>query len=152
MVILPKKRNYYIENLYSHYAHTHYSIHLDKTRNIISEYYNEYLKTFDEVMNRKSAHMFNMFIMKKNLADEYCKWLFSILSKLEKMIDITEYDSFQARLFGRVSELLLDVWIEKNNVKYKEVPYMHMEKINWIKKGKSFLNAKFRGVKFKASF
>ena len=70
-------------------------------------------------MNRKSAHMFNMFIMKKNLADEYCKWLFSILSKLEKMIDITEYDSFQARLFGRVSELLLDVWIEKNNVKYK---------------------------------
>lgn len=68
------------------------------------------------------------------------------------MIDITEYDSFQARLFGRVSELLLDVWIEKNNVKYKEVPYMHMEKINWIKKGKSFLNAKFRGVKFKASF
>ncbi|WP_207670442.1 DUF4422 domain-containing protein [Clostridium perfringens] len=151
-IILPKKRNYYIENLYSHYAHTHYSIHLDKTRNIISEYYNEYLKTFDEVMNRKSAHMFNMFIMKKNLADEYCKWLFFILSKLEKMIDITEYDSFQARLFGRVSELLLDVWIEKNNVKYKEVPYMHMEKINWIKKGKSFLNAKFRGVKFKASF
>ena len=41
-VILPKKRNYYIENLYSHYEHTMYVEPLDETRKIIEEKYPEY--------------------------------------------------------------------------------------------------------------
>lgn len=42
-VILPKKRNYYIETLYTHYAHTHYAEHLDLTRDIIEKLSPEYL-------------------------------------------------------------------------------------------------------------
>ena len=64
-IILPKKRRYYIETLYSHYAHTHYSEHLDKTREIIKEMYPGYVNSFDEVMKQRSGYMFNMFIMKK---------------------------------------------------------------------------------------
>ena len=64
-VILPKKRNYYIENLYSHYEHTMYVEPLDETRKIIEEKYPEYLEEFDKLHKRTSAHMFNMFIMKK---------------------------------------------------------------------------------------
>ena len=96
--------------------------------------------------------MFNMFIMKKEILNEYCKWLFDILFELEKRIDENKYDSFHARFYGRVSELLLDVWIEKNKVQYKEIKVIDMEKINWIKKGKSFLNAKFFGKKYEKSF
>lgn len=151
-IILPKKRNYYIETVYSHYAHTHYSEHLDETRKIIEENFSDYLETFDFIMNRRSAHMFNMFIMKKELADDYCNWVFKILEELENRIDYTLYNEFQARLFGRVSELLLDVWIEKNNLKFKEVPHIHMEKINWIDKGTKFLKAKLKGQKYSASF
>lgn len=151
-IILPKKRNYYIETLYSHYAHTHYAEHLDETRKIIEENFNEYLDTFDKVMKRRSAHMFNMFIMKKQLADEYCSWLFNILEELEKRVDYRVYDAFQARLFGRVSELLLDVWIEKNNLKFKEVLHIHIEKINWIDKGSRFLKAKFNSKRYNKSF
>lgn len=151
-IILPKKRKYYIENLYSHYSHTHYASHLDKTRNILMEYFREYVEEFDIVMKRKSAHMFNMFIMKKELAEQYCDWLFFVLNKLEAEVDISSYDTFQARLFGRVSELLLDVWIEHNKLNYTEVPYIHIEKINWIKKGKSFLVSKYYGKKLSGSF
>lgn len=151
-VILPKKRKYYIETLYSHYAHTHYAEHLDETRNIICKYYGDYIKDFDIVMKRTNAHMFNMFIMKKELADEYCDWLFSILDKLEGKIDAEKYDSYQARLYGRVSELLLDVWLEHKKLKYKEISCMHMERINWLDKGIKFLNAKFTLKKFEKSF
>lgn len=42
-VILPAKRKYYIENLYSHYKHTMYIEPLDETRKIIQEKYPEYL-------------------------------------------------------------------------------------------------------------
>lgn len=151
-VILPKKRKYYIENLYSHYAHTMHVEPLDETRNIINEKFPEYIEEFDKLKTRTSAHMFNMFIMKKEILNKYATWLFNILFELEKRIDPKQYDSFHSRYLGRISELLLDVWLEKNNITYKEVPIMDMQKINWIKKGTSFLKAKFMGVKYEKSF
>lgn len=150
-VILPKKRNYYIETIYSHYAHTFDGSHLDKTRSIISEKYPDYLAAFDKVMKSRSAHMFNMFIMKKTLADKYCEWLFDILSELEKEIDISKMTAFEARLFGRVSEMLLDVWISKNNLSYIEIKHIHMEPINWVRKINGFISAKFYGKKYTKS-
>lgn len=151
-IILPKKREYYIENLYSHYEHTMYIEPLDETRKIIEEKYPEYLGEFDKLHKRTSAHMFNMFIMKKEILNDYCTWLFDILFELEKRIDVTKYDAFHARFFGRVSELLLDVWINKNGLKYEEVKVMDMQKVNWLKKGTSFLKAKFTGKKYEKSF
>lgn len=149
--ILPKKRKYFIETIYSHYAHTVDGSHLDKTRLIISEKYPDYLAAFDKVMKSTSAHMFNMFIMKKELADKYCEWLFDVLSELEKRIDISNLTAFEARLFGRVSEMLLDVWISKNNLSYLEIKHLHMEPINWAKKINGFLAAKFAGRKYTKS-
>lgn len=151
-IILPKKRKYYIENLYSHYKHTMYVEPLDETRKIIEEKYPEYLGEFDKLHNRTSAHMFNMFIMKKNILDGYCKWLYNILFELEKRLGQTSYDQFHARFYGRISELLLDVYIETNKLQYKEIPVMDMQNINWWKKGKSFLKAKFFGKKYEKSF
>lgn len=151
-VILPKKRKYYIENLYDHYKHTMYIEPLDETEKIIQYKYPEYLEEFNKLHKRTSAHMFNMFIMKKEILDQYCSWLFDILFELEKRVKAKKYDSFHARFYGRISELLLDVWIEKNKIKYKEIKVMDMEKINWLKKGKSFLNAKFFGKKYEKSF
>ncbi len=119
---------------------------------IIKEFYPEYYKEFEKLHKRTSAHMFNMFIMKREYFDKYCEWLFDILGKLEKRVDSSKYDSFHARFYGRVSELLLDIWLETNNLKYKEVPVMSMEKVNWIKKGGSFLLAKFTGKKYGKSF
>ncbi len=151
-VLVPKVRHYYIESLYSHYAHTHYEEHLIETRQIIQEKYSDYLTSFDKVMNQKYGCMFNMFIMKKELANQYCEWLFSILDELESKIDYTKYDAFQARLFGRVSELLFNVWLDKENIKIKQLNTIHMEKINWFVKGKAFLCAKFQNRKFEGSF
>ena len=85
-IIVPKRRNYYIESLYSHYAHTHYAEHLDITREIISEKYPDYLESFDKVMKQTGGYMFNMYIMEKSLSDAYCSWLFDILFELEKRV------------------------------------------------------------------
>ena len=151
-IILPKKRNYYIETLYSHYDHTMHVEPLDITGEIIKEKYPKYYKEFELLKKRKTAHMFNMFIMKKEIMDKYCEWLFDILFELEKKVDNTKYDSFHARFYGRVSELLLDVWLNTNGYKYKEVPVLNMEKVNWWRKGTSFLKAKFLGKKYGKSF
>lgn len=151
-VILPKKRYYLIETLYNHYKHTMYVEPLDETRNIIEKKYPEYLSEFDKLKKRTSAHMFNMFIMKKELFDGYCKWLFDILFELEKVVDNSKYDQFHARFYGRISELLLDVYLRKNNILYKEINFIYMEKINKIAKIKGFVKAKFGGEKYGKSF
>ena len=151
-IILPKKRKYYIENLYSHYEHTMYIEPLAETQKIIKEKYPEYLEEFNKLHKRTSAHMFNMFIMKKEILNQYCEWLFDILFELEKRVDVSKFDNFHARFYGRISELLLDVWINKNNFKYEEVKVIDMKKINWFKKEFSFLMAKFTGKKYEKSF
>ena len=125
---------------------------LDITRDIIKEKYPDYLNEFDKLHKRTSAHMFNMFVMKKEILDKYCAWLFDILFELEKRVDNSKYDAFHGRFYGRVSELLFDVWLNKNNLTYKEINLLDMQKINWWKKGTSFLKAKFFGKKYDKSF
>ena len=115
-LILPKKRNYYIESLWSHYEHTLHVEPLEKTGEIIKKNYKEYFKEFERLKTRKSAHMFNMMIAKKEIFDEYSEWLFDILFKLENEMKkspefVAEYSGFHSRFYGRISELLFDVWL-----------------------------------------
>lgn len=158
-VILPKKRNYYIETLYSHYSHTHYAEHLDITRTIIAETYPDYLAIYDKVLKRRSGYMFNMMIMERSLMDSYCSWLFTILFELEKRVNAVSLSVFQGRFYGRVSEIIFNVWLEfqiENGIIKKtevcEIPYVYMEKISWLRKISSFLMAKFFKKKYKGSF
>lgn len=159
-IILPKKRNYYIENLYSHYAHTLHIGPLARTREIIKEKYPDFLSEFDRLKTRRSAHMFNIFIFKKPLFEEYCEFLFGILFALESSLtkeELTQYDGFHARFFGRISELLLDVFLytkfpdldKRSDV--LELQVLELEPVNWIEKISNFLLAKFFGKKYKKS-
>ena len=151
-VIVTKHRQYYIENLYNHYAHTLYVEPLDSTREIIKNKYPEYLETFDKQMKSTQMHAFNMFVMKKELLNDYCKWLFDILFGLEKEYKDANYSTFHSRFYGRISELLLDVWLKKNNIECKELPFIYMEKIDYKKKVLGFLQAKFFKKKYDGSF
>jgi len=151
-IILPKKRNYYIENLYDHYKHTMFVEPLDMAGEIIREKYPNYYAEFEKLHTRRSAHMFNMCIMKREILENYCNWLFDILFELEKRVDASQYSDFHKRFYGRISELLLDVYINTNKLNYVEVPAIDMQNINWLKKGSSFLSAKFTGKRYEASF
>lgn len=142
-VILPPKRNYFIETTYDQYAHAHHAVDLDTARDILMAKYPKYLPAFDTCMKRTSGHKFNMFIMKRELINSYCQWLFSILFELEKRLDISNYSINDQRVFGFVSERLIDVWIETNKIQYSEMSVLFMEKQNWFLKGGNFLKRKF---------
>ncbi len=144
-VIVPDKRKYYIETNRSHYNHAHPSIGLDETERIIQEHCQEYHEAFTLVMSRTWAHMFNMFVMRQDLFQQYCQWLFGILFELENRLDISEFDAYNSRVFGFVSERLLDVWLEKNQIPYYEQNVSFLEPQNWLKKGGLFLKRKFIG-------
>ena len=158
-VIVPKKRNYYIESLYSHYVHTYKAEEIDKTREVIADMYPDYLRSFDSVVSRKSGYMFNMMILPKNLMDDYCEWLFNILFELDKRIDSSSWTDFQKRYIGRISEIIFNVWLDKKIVdgavkeeEVAELPFIYMEKVNKFKKGTAFLKAKFFHKGYEKSF
>lgn len=146
-VVLPKKRHYWIETNYSQYIHAHHAQDLHQTRAILERKWPDYLPAYDRVMKRTSGHRFNMFIMRRDLLDAYCSWLFDLLFTLEQELDISQYSPNDARVFGFVSERLLDVWLETNQIDYREMPVIFTEPQNWLKKGGTFLRRKFFGKK-----
>ena len=153
-VIIPKRNKYFIETLYSHYAHTMDGMHLDVAREVMAQIFPEDLKYMDAIFSRTNGSMYNMCIMKKDIFDQYSEWLFALLAGVEERVDVTGLTDFQARLFGRVSEILMNVWILKIQSEGKvvtEVTAAYSEKINWVKKGYWFLQAKFFGKKYTKS-
>ena len=143
-VILPEKCNYYIETVRSQYEHAHNKRDLDEAERIVAEFYPEYSEAFAKVMGRTKLHILNMFVMKKALFDEYCSWLFSILFELEKKIDITNYNQYEARVFGFISERLFNAWLEKQQLNVEEMPVINLEKVNWVNKIYKFLKRKIK--------
>ena len=158
-VLVPKKRNYYIETLASHYQHTHDIRQMDTARELIARQCPEYLESFDRVMGQKGGYMFNMFIAPKPLMDDYCQWLFAILFPLVDQLGDEGMTAFEKRYPGRVSEILWNVYLDRlvatGELKREEIhaiPYMYFGRIDWTRKVKAFLGAKFLHRKYDASF
>ena len=154
-VFVPGKRRYYIETLYSHYAHTHDEKQLNETRKIIAEHCPDILPAYDRTLRQRWGYMFNMMILSRPLFDEYCEWVFGILFELRSRLGEEGLSSFDARYYGRVSEILFNVWLNRKletgglrPEEIREIPVIHMEKTNWRKKGSKFLKAKFLGRKY----
>ncbi len=110
------------EGLYSYYKKNHFQSDLDICKEVIMEKYPEYKDSFDKIIYGKYAVMCNMFIMRKELLDEYCQWLFAILFETEKRIDVTNRDSYQKRVFGFLSERLFNVWLDFKKLKLYHLP------------------------------
>ena len=151
-IVVAKRRNYYIETVYGHYAHTFEGCQFDACREVLVETKPEYVPAWDNLMQGRSAHIFNMFVMREDLFDQYCRYLFEILTELEQRHDPAQYDVFAARYLGRVSERLLDPWLETNGYTYKELPVVSPEPVDWVAKGTGFLAAKLLGKKYGKSF
>lgn len=96
-----------------------YKKDLNNLRKVISRKEPGYLTAFDAVMNGNSASYANMLICSKEIYDDYCGWLFSILFELEKITDISGYTQQEKRIYGYLSELLLNVYCINNELKTK---------------------------------
>lgn len=139
-VILPKKRHYYIETVYSQYIHAHGKESIDKAREVIAQYYPEYLESFDKCMNKRSLHLYNMFIMKKDIFDNYCEFLFDVIKKVENEIALTD------RIIGYLGERILNVYLYRNDINKHDINIKNMQKIYYFKKIKSFIKRKYINV------
>lgn len=95
------------------------------TREVIAELTPDYLSAFDSLLDSHSASYCNMFVMPRHLFDSYCLWLFTVLEEVENRIDISDYTVQEARVFGYISELLLNVWVTRNSLDAALLPIVN---------------------------
>ncbi|MDE7402191.1 MAG: DUF4422 domain-containing protein [Muribaculaceae bacterium] len=103
------------------YCASHVTEDYDILQNVIKEKYPEYIPAFRRVMHDNKLSLYNMMITRRELFDEYCEWLFSILFEVEERIIYSPYP-YQQRVFGFMSERLLNVWIEHKKLRALKLP------------------------------
>lgn len=84
-------------------------------------------------MNHDNFAPMNMFVMKKNLFIKWCEFIFPILFKLEKLIDVSKRDNYQQRVICFLEERIFGFWAwRKKNIEHlivKELPVE--EHLDW---------------------
>lgn len=106
------------------YEHCHNSSDLRIIHDIVRDDYPEFLSTFNDVyLGKNFFYDCNMFIMPWDEFDSYCEWIFGILFKAEKLIDISNYDTYQKRIYGFLAEHLWTVWVMHKQYQLKNLNY-----------------------------
>ena len=98
----------------------------EELEKIVKGKYPDYAQAFDTFFANNKSSLFNMMFCKKEIFDEYCEWLFDILFELEKKVDLSELDDYQKRLYGFLSERLLNIWVMKNKLIVNHVPVINV--------------------------
>lgn len=96
----------------------------DKIKKTLDKYYYELIEIEPELEEYFKSACFNrsnMFICKKEIYDKYCEWLFSIIVPLTEQFIKEDLSCGKIRMLGYLSERLLTYWINKNNLKVKEL-------------------------------
>lgn len=93
---------------------------------VLKEKYPEFYPYAISFMSGHKSYLNNMFIMKKDIFNKYCEWLFDILFECDKRIDYTDYSVEAIRTPGHLAERLLNIYIaylkDNNDYKIKELP------------------------------
>lgn len=121
-VIVSPRAVYKDMNVRNSYIDKHHEQDLTLTRMAIEKMYDGYLPEYDAVMNGRETYFGNLMIAGSAVLKAYAKWLFDILFEVERHIDISEYDDYDKRVYGFISERLLMVWLRHNRMKIYECP------------------------------
>lgn len=84
---------------------------------VLKDFYPDYYNASKEVFSEKLFYWHNMWIMKKEHLDDYCSWLFDILEKIEKKVDLD--NTREDRYVGYLAESLTTLYFRYNKNRLK---------------------------------
>ena len=106
--------------------------HNNKDWKILGEFIKEnkpdYYDAFKKVSSSFYISCYNMFIMNKSILNNYAQWLFDILLSISEKKDISKYDAYQSRIYGFMSERLLNVYFYKHKDDFN-ICYLPVDKL-----------------------
>lgn len=95
------------------YCERHKKEDWDIMMQILGEYYPEYYSVAEKIFEDNYYYACNMWIMKKEICNRFCLWLFDILNKIEQRCDCRrENDTYQHRYIGFLAERLTTLYFK----------------------------------------
>lgn len=102
----------------------------------------EYYKSFQKIMNGNQLSIANVCIMNGKLFNDYCQWLFEVMLDLEKVMKVDNDDTYLRRIYGFISERLLNVWVKNKHLKVAYLPMVSEDNNFYVGEKKSFVKQK----------
>lgn len=145
-VILPKRSELKligIENSRDDYMRIIPGVNIkdyDSMINMVLKLYPDFSNSIKEQERSSRRYFYQMFVTKKAIFFDYCNFLFSVLTELDKIVDVSDYSINGKRTLGYLGEALFDCYMRKLSdsdcVKIKELgivrtlkPYSQKKKI-----------------------
>lgn len=120
-IILPVARHWRVSNT-QQYGDYHIAKDWEMLRQIIKERSPQYMPAFEKTMDHSNKSVgYNMFITHWKYFDAYSEWLFNILFEVERRVPAID-DPIQSRIYGYMSERLINVFCEHYHLRIKNIP------------------------------
>ncbi len=122
--------------------------------NTVKKLFPGYALELEQFTQGHVGYLCNMFVMRKDLFDEYSNFLFTILQAVDKQIDSTNFSTAKKRFLGYLGEFTLSLFImklkkrtdvhiiEMNGIFIMNLPWKERLKIVRYWLGKTFLIGK----------
>ena len=124
--VLMVEPSWHIDSVYAYFAKFMGAENMAILWMVMKRLYPEYAETLEQVCDGVKFHPFNMLLCKKELFDEYCEWIFSVLVECEKYVKPSPYTNGR-RALAYMAELLTGVYFIYKRMKIKTVPYCKIE-------------------------
>ena len=121
------------ETVYEKYAGAahHVGEDLEWMAALVTQYQPEYQAALQQYLTGQRQYYFNMYIMRHELFQQYCRWLFPLLERFDRSNNWDKYgeDPLALRVDGYLAERLFGVWYTyqttQNQIRSIELPWMY---------------------------
>jgi lipopolysaccharide biosynthesis glycosyltransferase len=103
--------NFSVYEQYAAHKREHVLSDLDDILSIITEKYSEYSESAKKYKNSHQHYFFNMFVMKRDIFETYCQFLFGSLFELKKRINIMDRSIVKQRCYAFLAERITGIFI-----------------------------------------
>lgn len=101
--------------LYEEYLKNHKKEDLDLATEVIKELYPDYAAAVNTAMTANFMYPLGNFLMKREIFNDFCEWLFTILGEVEKRIDWNNYGRYRDIVSSSfAAERFLNIWLQYN--------------------------------------
>ena len=128
-IILPMAENMYV-SVRDHYARAtfHHGRDLTLVEEIVRELHPEYADAIESYLSGTEHYFGNIAIFSRTVLEDYCSWLFPVLSEFDRSADVGGYGVQEQRVDGYLAERLLGIYYtkQKDELKKLELPRVHI--------------------------
>lgn len=127
-VIAPVGEDMYV-TVREHYASApyHHGKDLALIGEILTERHPEMAEALENYLSGTVSYFGNIYIMKQQVFNEYCSWLFPLLEEFDRRANLEGYGPQELRVNGYLAERMFGVWLthRRCGLKVCEVPRVH---------------------------